>query len=269
MSNVSLNLDTEALAQHYETISVERQFKAGKNLIAMLAPAAGEQVLDVGAGTGLLAEHVAGLVGPSGAVLGIDPLPLRIALAKRKERGNLSFAVADAHDLSALPANAFDIVYLNAVFHWLTDQKLALRQIFRVLKPGGRLGISTGSKDHPGVLQEIKAKLFSKPPFDRYPQALNGVPGRVNAGQLAILFAEAGFETKQIDVQPNVQIQPSAEAAIEFSQASSFGNFLGNLPAELRPVARESIRQELERLRTPEGIRSATARIVAVAVKPL
>jgi hypothetical protein len=98
---------------------------------------------------------------------------------------------------------------------------------------------------------------------------LNGVPGRVNAGQLAILFAEAGFETEQIDVQPNVQIQPSAEAAIEFSQASSFGNFLGNLPAELRPVARESIRQELERLKTPEGIRSATARIVAVAVKPL
>ncbi len=269
MLNVSLTLDTEDLAQHYEAISVERQFKSGKNLIALLAPASGEQVLDVGAGTGLLAEYVATLVGPQGTVLGIDPLPLRIALAKRKARANLSFDVADAHDLSTLNADQFDLVYLNAVFHWLDDKKLALRQIFRVLKPGGRLGLATGSKDHAGLLRGIRAKLHNEPPFDHYPQALKGRAGWVSAEELETLFSETGFETKTIDVQPNVQIQPSAEAAIEFSQASSFGNFLGNLPEEFRAVARGRIKEELEKLRTPVGIRSETARIVAVAVKPV
>ena len=80
MSTVSLTLDTQELARHYEQVSAGHQFKAGQRLIEKLAVAPGEYVLDVGCGTGLLAEYVAGLVGPTGSVVGIDPLPLRIAL---------------------------------------------------------------------------------------------------------------------------------------------------------------------------------------------
>ena len=99
MATVSLTLDNQELAHHYERISVAHQFKAGQILIAELAVASGEHVLDVGCGTGLLAEYVAGLVGPTGAVVGIDPLPLRIALAQQKGRSNLSFKVGTADDL--------------------------------------------------------------------------------------------------------------------------------------------------------------------------
>jgi arsenite methyltransferase len=58
------------------------------------------------------------------------------------------------------------------------------------------------------------------------------------------------------------------EAAIEFAEASLFGNFLGHLPAELHTAAREEITRELEQFRTPEGIRREGARIIAVALKP-
>src|SRR5262245_32614627 len=153
MSTVSLTLDTQELAHHYEQVSAAHQFKAGQMLIAELAVAPGEKVLDVGSGTGLLAEYVAGLVGPTGSVVGIDPLPLRIALAQQKERANLSFTVGTAYDLHEFPEAGFDVVYLNAVLHWLPDKSGPLREISRVLKQGGRLGISTGSKDHSNQLQ--------------------------------------------------------------------------------------------------------------------
>jgi len=267
MTTVSLTLDTQELASHYERVSAAHQFKAGQILIGELALAPGEKVLDVGSGTGLLAEYVAGLVGPAGTVVGIDPLPLRIALAQAKGRSNLSFKVGTAYDLRDFPEASFDVVYLNAVLHWLPDKLGPLRQIYRVLKRGGRLGLSTSSKDHPNQLQEIKALVLAREPYHRYAQALDGMTQRVSAGELENLLQQTGFEIKTIAVRPHVRYHPTPEAAIAFAEASSFGNFLGHLPAELRTAAREEIKRELEQFSTSEGIRREGARIIAVALK--
>lgn len=78
MPAVSLDFDTEELAERYEQLSIDRQFKAGKILLNALQIKPGEKLLDIGAGTGLLAEYAAQRTGPEGAVIGIDPLPLRI-----------------------------------------------------------------------------------------------------------------------------------------------------------------------------------------------
>src|SRR5260370_28335607 len=100
----SLVLDNSELARDYDRISATRQLLAGKRLVADLALQPGERVLDVGCGTGLLAEHIADLVGPTGRVLGVDPLPLRIGLALAKARPNLSFQVGGAYDFLRLPS---------------------------------------------------------------------------------------------------------------------------------------------------------------------
>lgn len=268
MPNISLNLDTETLAQHYEQVSVDRQFKSGRALLDVLALQPGEKVLDVGAGTGLLAEYAAGLVGPEGLVIGIDPLALRIQLAQRRAAPNLSFEVGEAGDLQRFAEKSFDVVYLNAVFHWILDKPKALREIFRVLKPGGRMGMNTGSKDHPTLLQAIKARLLAREPYASHPLALKGISGLVSAAELERLFGQAGFVTERIDLRPNVHFQPNPTAAIEFSQASSFGNLLGHLPVELQASARAEIERELEALQTSEGIRFESVRLVALAVKP-
>src|ERR1041384_7289871 len=164
MMTLSLVLDTPALAQHYEQVSLDRQFAHGKKLVEKLGLAAGERALDVGPGTGLLAEHVARIVGPSGSVLGIDPLPLRIEIAQRKARANLSFAVGNAEALDAIADRSFDVVYLNAVFHWLPEKLTPLRHFYRVLKPGGRLGITTGSREHPNTIQVVRQRVLSRDP---------------------------------------------------------------------------------------------------------
>ena len=90
MSALSLNLDTPDVARHYEQVSFDRQFKAGQFLVERLRIGPGEHVLDVGSGTGLLAEHVASIVGSRGSVSGIDPLPLRIEIIRELERSKTS-----------------------------------------------------------------------------------------------------------------------------------------------------------------------------------
>ena len=100
----SLTFDSDALAADYEKLSATYQLESGKRLAIDLGIGAGERVLDVGCGTGLLAEHVADLVGPEGRVLGIDPLPLRIEVAGAKARANLALATSMRNGNGSMPS---------------------------------------------------------------------------------------------------------------------------------------------------------------------
>ena len=142
---ISLNLDSAELAATYDEVSV-RQFNHGKILIAELGPKPGERVLDIGCGTGRLGAYVADQVAPNGEVLGVDPLPLRIELAARKN-AHFKASVGRAEDLSAFADLSFDAAYANSVFHWVQDKPKALRETLRVLKKGGRFGVNSANAD--------------------------------------------------------------------------------------------------------------------------
>jgi SAM-dependent methyltransferase len=233
-----------------------------------LAVAAGERVLDVGCGTGLLAEHIADRVGPTGYVLGVDPLPLRIELAQAKARPNLQFKVADAYDLSAIPAADFDVVCLNAVFHWLPEKSGPLREFARVLKPGGRLGISSGAKGPRTRFQELVSGVLARPPFNAYARPPGGLTHRVDEQEMRQLLAAAGFAVKSIEARESVRGFASPELLVRYSEASSFGNLLAHLPVALRPAAREVIGREAATLAAPDGtISQSSRRMVAIAVR--
>jgi ubiquinone/menaquinone biosynthesis C-methylase UbiE len=96
------------LAARYEKLS-EPQFTHGRDLLTLLALKPGERVLDVGCGTGTLSSIAAGLVGADGYVLGIDPAPWRIEIARRRLVPQLEYRVGRAEDLSSLEsATSFD-----------------------------------------------------------------------------------------------------------------------------------------------------------------
>jgi len=268
MKAASLDLDTQDLAQLYEQVSADRQYKAGQRLIQDLAVTAGETVLDLGCGTGQLAEYAATIVGSEGLVVGLDPLPLRIEIAKRKTRANLSFRIGNAFDLSEIASGTFDVAYMNAVFHWLPEKREPLRQIFRVLKPGGRLGISTGAKGNPNPLHIIRERVLSRAPYNQYPAAAEPVAHRVSIDEMANLLTQAGFEVKTIEARPIARPEMTAEASIRFSEASSFGNFLGHLPEALRASARADIKRELEQTDVLAVTSRSRLHLVAIALKP-
>ena len=106
----------------------------------------GDRVLDVGCGTGWLTRRAAQVVGPSGVAWGIDPAPDMIRLAMQAA-GNLRNAAR--FELAAVEALPFedaslDVVVACLVIHHLPpDLKvIGLREIHRVLKPGGRLFVA-------------------------------------------------------------------------------------------------------------------------------
>jgi len=103
---------------------------------------AGEVVLDLGCGAGVDAIIAAKLTGPLGAVTGIDLVPEMLAQARENARlagvENVTFQESSG-ELLPFPDNSFDVVISNGVFNLVVDKVKALGEVFRVLKPGGRL----------------------------------------------------------------------------------------------------------------------------------
>ena len=106
---------------------------------------AGERVLDLGSGGGIDVLLSASRVGPTGRAIGLDMTDEMLALAQRNavEAGatNVEFLKGQIEAIP-LPANSIDVVISNCVINLAADKPAVFREIARVLRPGGRMGIS-------------------------------------------------------------------------------------------------------------------------------
>ena len=115
-------------------------------IIEHLGLAPGSRGLDVGCGVGLYALWLAEAVGPRGRVVGVEPGAERVEAARALvggapgPRGELEFRTGDATALD-LPAGGFDWVWCGDVLHHVQDTQAALKEMIRVLRPGGLLVI--------------------------------------------------------------------------------------------------------------------------------
>ena len=134
--------------ERYARDAAPRTRPFAEALVAFLPPPVGAQVLDVATGTGLVAVEAARRVGPRGSVLATDFLPawepfVRTTVSAARV-ANVMFATMPAEAL-ALPDASFDVAYCQFGLMFVPEPIRALREMRRVLRPGGRIGIAVWS----------------------------------------------------------------------------------------------------------------------------
>ena len=165
----------------------------------------GETVLDLGSGGGIDVLLSARRVGPSGLAYGLDMTEEMLALARRNAA---EAGVANAHFLRGeieaipLPADSVDVVISNCVVNLSTDKPAVLREVFRVLTPGGRVGISD-------VVAEDRLSETDRAERGSYTGC---IAGALSKGEYEAGLAAAGFE--QIDVSFTHEVADGLHGAI-------------------------------------------------------
>jgi arsenite methyltransferase len=157
--------------------------------VAELRP--GEVVLDLGSGGGIDVLLSARRVGPTGRAYGLDMTEEMLALARRNAREagavNVEFLRGQIEDIP-LPAETVDVVISNCVLNLSPDKPAVLREVFRVLVPGGRVGISdVVAEDRLGPAERGERGDWA-----------GCIAGALSLGEYEAMLADAGFEDASV-----------------------------------------------------------------------
>lgn len=190
-----------------------------EGLIGLAAPRGGERVLDIACGTGVVTRLAAGVVGENGAVVGFDLNERRLELARVAAEADPPAGRATIEwrggDATALPFDdaSFDLVTCQQGLQFFPDRPLAVREMARVLAPGGRLALNVWQsvEQQPGAFAMANS-------LERHvgadAAAIRRRPFAFGDGSaLEALFVDAGF--RDVVVRPTVTI-------VRFSSAEAF-----------------------------------------------
>jgi ubiquinone/menaquinone biosynthesis C-methylase UbiE len=213
MSEPALQAQIDA-ANAYEALFVPALFRQWAPRVvdaAQIQP--GQRVLDVACGTGILAREVASRTGPTGSVAGVDPSPGMLAVAKR-----LAPAVEwrqGAAESLPFPDQSFDAVVSQFGLMFFTDCRQAVREMLRVLRPGGRLAVAVwDSLDNiPAYASEVA--LLERVAGQRAADALRAPFVLGDRKDLATLFEDAGMASAEITTHRGTAQFPSIRTMVE------------------------------------------------------
>ncbi|WP_297794984.1 class I SAM-dependent methyltransferase [uncultured Marinobacter sp.] len=196
MSHLSVQ-ELEKVAEAYEQLLAPALFEQWADRLADAAEIQpGQRVLDVACGTGILARTLASRVGESGAVSGVDINPGMLAVAKRNSPG-IEWQEGSAE---ALPYDddQFDAVLCQLGLMLFSAPETALREMKRVLKPGGHLALAVfGSFDQLPAYATM-ASIYERLIDPGVGNALQLPFSMGNKDRLASLFEEAGIQAPVI-----------------------------------------------------------------------
>jgi arsenite methyltransferase len=161
------------------------------NPVALASLREGETVLDLGSGAGFDCFLAANKIGKNGRVIGVDITPEMVEkareIAKKSNYENVEFKLGEIENLP-VPDNSVDIVISNCVINLSPDKTEVFKEVFRVLKPGGRLMISDIV-----LLKELPDPI--KNSIEAY---VGCVSGAIIKDEYLEAIKEAGFEEVKI-----------------------------------------------------------------------
>lgn len=256
----------DAASDHYDDPANSFWERFGRRTVERLDLSPGARVLDVCCGSGASAVPAAEAVGSGGFVLGVDVAENLLELARRKaeRRGlrNLHFRAGDMLDLG-LPESSFDAVVCVFGIFFIPDMQAAVRELWRLVRPGGKLAITTwgprffepASTMFWDSVRAVRPDLYKGfNPWDRISE-----PAAVRA-----LFASAGVEDSEVVAEAGAHPLSSPEDWWLIVLGSGYRGTVERLDAGERVRVR---RENLDLIRRAD-VRSVEANVVyAVAAR--
>jgi arsenite methyltransferase len=189
---ITSNLYSEAETAALPEMAVLASLGCG-NPTALAELREGETVLDLGSGGGIDVLLSAKRVAPTGKAYGLDMTDDMLALARENQQKagvtNVEFLKGEIEAIP-LPDSSVDVIISNCVINLSADKGQALREAFRVLKPGGRFAVS-----------DVVVRGELPPELRRSMELWVGcVAGALNEQEYQRLLGESGFE--QIGIEP-------------------------------------------------------------------
>jgi SAM-dependent methyltransferase len=259
-------------ARMYAEYALPKNRPFARKLVELLDIRPGERVIDVAAGPGPVAVEAAKATGPGGSVLATDLSPVweSFVAAEAAAAGvtNVEFATMPGENL-ALDDASFDVVACQFGLMFMKDTSEALRELRRVLKPGGKLGIAVWSTPekvgHFKPMRALHASMPEDPSSSSGPNPLSlGAPGQIEG-----LVADAGFSNVQLIpfTATHVITDPELEWT-RLTQEGSFATRLAALDDAGRAQSHAAVMGAIEAMRHGDEIVVSSEALIVLARKP-
>jgi ubiquinone/menaquinone biosynthesis C-methylase UbiE len=248
--------------------------KATDKMLEMADVKHGHRILDIAAGAGEQSITAAKKVGSSGYVLATDIssniLEFAKQMAKQEGLENIETKVMDGENLS-LENETFDAVISRVGLIYFPDQQKALKEMMRVLKPGGKVAAIVYSVPE-------KNKFFSLPVSiirqrAQLPPPLPGQPGPFSLGAEGVIeqaFSQAGFKYVRSERIDSPLLLPSAKECVRFEK-ESFGalhQMMSSLSEPEKIAVWDEMETALQQFENENGFVGPCEMVVAVGEKP-
>jgi O-methyltransferase/aklanonic acid methyltransferase len=259
-------------AATYDRIGPQVFAHFGQRLVERAQLARGAAVLDIAAGRGAVLFPAARQVGPGGRVIGIDLSGAMVRETAADIRGtgwrHIEIQQMDAEHLD-FPDGSFDLVLCGFALWFFPHPEQALHEFFRVLKPGGRVGLTTWTEDCP-FLAWYDRELASSMPQSAPPVARRGQGFRVDTPErLEAPLQQTGF----VDIDITAEATDFIYADDEEWWLSLWSSGTRRRLERLEPPTLEQVKSEMlhkvQALKQADGIHTLWRALLPFAQKPL